>query len=322
MATRGNFAVLAGGSVLIMGVTLLTCFVKNFIYFPLVLLLFLGFAHCFASEINISLRPVLVREDLLLVLGVLGGALISFSLHIQLGLESIVAAALIGMFASLTMGKYAVPIYCGAFVGMASGDLFDSIFLILAAAILTAGLFVYNKSYFNGFGGKLGLIAFAGSLVVAVLGGGGLGGIDLKALEIKRSMVIYVVMGAIFTYLGVVRLNQGAVLASSLSGLTGGLVLPAVYPETGVFLAAAFFCGSFVGMTAPERLPGKIYIALAGLVAGIFLIFTLPVLGGPGGKMGAVAFASTIAVRGLLDLYFLLKAGVRGRWNSALQKNY
>ncbi len=134
-------------------------------------------------------------------------------------------------------------------------------------------------------------------------------------------IIFYTVLGAILTYFGSFRLGQGPVLASALTGLVGGIILPSIFPEVGILLAGAMFCGAFVGMSSPERLPHEGFIAIAALFAGSFFVYSSPYLGGTGGKLGTIAFISTIGVRGLFDLYLQLWVPYRRKIVSLLLKN-
>jgi hypothetical protein len=83
-----------------------------------------------------------------------------------------------------------------------------------------------------------------------------------------------------------VTLGHGAVIASAVVGITGGLVLPQVYLEIGGTLAVVVFCASFAGMSSGERFPRASMMWLVGLVAGLIFVYSMPVGGGAGGKLG------------------------------------
>ena len=75
------------------------------------------------------------------------------------------AASLVALIASLIISAYGVPIYCGAFVGMTSSRLLINYTELSFAAIVAAVLFLLTDRVFNGCGGKLGTIAFTGTLI-------------------------------------------------------------------------------------------------------------------------------------------------------------
>ncbi len=321
MAVMGNFVLMAlvlGG---LLFFSLLTAFVNNFIYFPLLFFAVLGFLFRYAKELKEKIIPKISREDLLLILCVLGGTVITFLLNNHLELGSIIPAALVGLVAALFAGKKAGPIYCGAFVGMACQEVSGTFYSILLAGLLAGGLFVLNKNHFNGFGGKLGILAFTGCLVVFFLRGEEFSSLIIEGSRLKWMIVFYSVLGAVLTYFGSFRLNQGPVLSSALTGLVGGIILPSIFPEVGLLLAGAMFCGAFVGMSSPERLPNEGFIVIAAIFAGIFFVYSSSYLGGTGGKLGAIAFISTIGVRGLADLYLQFWVPYRIKVVSLLLKN-
>ncbi len=322
MAAMGNFVLMALVVGVLAGTTLLTAFVNNFIYFPVLLLSYSGFLFRYARELKVNIGQKFSREDVLIVSGVLGGALVTFFLNNHLELGSVISASLVGLFAAAFVGKKAVPIYCGAFVGMACQEVSGSFYSIVLAGLLTGGLFLINKSYFQGFGGKLGTIAFTGCLAVIFLQGGEFSGKMIEGLHLKWMIVFYTVLGAVLAFFGSVRLGQGPVLASALTGLVGGIILPAVFPETGLLLAGAMFCGAFVGMSSRDRLPNEGFIALAGLLAGIIFVYSSPYLGGTGGKLGTIAFISTLGVRGLWDIYMQFLAPYQTKVFALFLRNF
>jgi len=146
MALMGNFVLMAlvvGGLLLC---SLLGAFVNNFIYFPLLLFSVMGFLFRYAKELKVKIIPKISREDGLITLCVLGGAVVTFILNNHLELGGIIPAALVGLVAALFAGKKAVPIYCGAFVGMAYQEVSGTFYSILLAGLLAGGLFVLNKN--------------------------------------------------------------------------------------------------------------------------------------------------------------------------------
>lgn len=92
--------------------------------------------------------------------------------------------------------------------------------------------------------------------------------------------------------------GNGPVLASSVVGMLGGLVLPVVFPAQGANLAVVAICASFGGMSSRERLPNAWAVLAVGVFTGVVFIFSTPHLGGAGGKLGTIAFGSVLAVSG------------------------
>lgn len=248
-------------------------------------------------------RHLLSRPAVLDFVGVVGGALVTYFVSVDLELGAVIASGLIGLLGALIFPQQAVPIYCGSFVGMSSNALLTTYPEMLLAG-MAAGL-IYNLSVgtLDGFGGKLGTIAFAG----AVLTGLGLGRNFIVAVvpdvALAWQIVLYATAAAVLTYWLSITKKHGAVIGSSMVGLVGGLVLPVLNPQNGALLAVVVICASFTGMSSAKRIPNYLWMTLAGIITGIIFIYSLPVLGGAGGKLGTIAFGAamiTWAIRTLI----------------------
>ena len=97
-----------------------------------------------------------------------GGTLVTVAGVTALGLSPIVAASLVGVAAAVGTRSVAVPVYCGAFVGMTSPKVFGSYWQVTLAAVLAGVLFIVAHPVFHGLGGKLGTTAFVGVSLVAI----------------------------------------------------------------------------------------------------------------------------------------------------------
>ncbi|WP_255194217.1 hypothetical protein [Natronobeatus ordinarius] len=245
-------------------------------------------------------------EDLKTVLSVVLGAVATLAVTAELGVSSIVAAGIVGAVGVVVLADYDVPIYCGAFVGMTSPELFTTYAQAYLAGLLAGLTFVVVRPVFEGFGGKLGTTAFVAAVPVVAFTAAEFHSDPLPEPTTNVLAVGYSIAGAAITYAISVRLGRGPVLASSVVGIVGGLALPAFHPAVGELLAAAVFCASFVGMVSPDRLPGEIRVGLAGAVAGLVFVYTTPYLGGSGGKLGTIAFGACLSVWGLERLWLKL----------------
>jgi len=257
-----------------------------------------------------------VKENIRIFTAVVAGAVITYTLKVNVGLGAVLAAGLVALIASLVLPAYGVPIYCGAFVGMTSSRLLVNHTELSFAAIIAAVLYLLTDRVFRGYGGKLGTIAFAGTLFTGL-------GLEREFIittvpdwELAAQIIIFSAVSATLTYWLSVYLKHGGVVASGIVGLTGGLILPAVYPEpVGNTLAVMVICGSFAGMSGKDRFPHLLQIVFAGWVTGMIFIYSMPLAGGAGGKLGTIAFGSVIAVRGYLN--FLQK--IRSRHKSFIK---
>jgi len=90
-----------------------------------------------------------------------------------------------------------------------------------------------------------------------------------------------------------------AVVASSAIGLSGASL---AYLFSNPHLAPVIFAGSFVGMTALSLTSIPI-IALAGASAGLIYTLTLNIFAGYGGRLGTIAFVSTVVIVWITSLF-------------------
>lgn len=259
--------------------------------------------------------PLLAKSALLNFGSVVGGGLATYMVSVDLGLGAVAASGLVGLLGAVILPQWAAAIYCGSFVGMVSPALLDCYSSVLLASVVGGVVYVLSAEALQGFGGKLGTIAFSGT----VLAGLGLG-CDFTPVPVLSGPVAWHVLlcatvAAVVTYWLSVDLGRGPVMGSSVVGLAGGLVLPAMAPQVGSLLAVVVICASFTGMTSQQRIPHHLWMTLAGMVTGIVFIYSLPVLGGAGGKLGTIAFGASMgtwAFRTLLGRIELLPSGLSG----------
>ena len=235
--------------------------------------------------------------------GVVGGALTTYALSVDLGLGAVVAAGVIGLLGALIFPEQGVPIYCGAFVGMVSPDLLNSLPHVLLAGVIGGLVFVLSTGVLDGFGGKLGTIAFTGTVVAPLLLQCEFCPAAIPPVPVAWQIMVVSIVAGVGTYWVSITLGHGAVVASSVvGGVVAGLLLPAVLPETGPLLAVVAICASFTGMSSPERIPNYVWMTLASVSTGLIFIYTQPVLGGAGGKLGTIAFGSAMVAFTLKSL--------------------
>ena len=262
------------------------------------------------SEISFNgKKPVesfLKITDLYSFIVVFAGTLSTFFLGtlLGLGLGAVVASGLVGVFATLIIPKYDVPAICGSYAGMASCSFFISYDQIVIAGIIAGLVFVICKNVFNGFGGKLGTIALLGCIFGSFFTASGylpMG--PIPGWATARYLLFYSVLAAVVTYILNVRLKHSPVISSGSIGILSGLIMPVIYPEIGGMIAIMMYCSSFAGMSSQKRIPNEIYIAIAGAICAFIYVYSFPYFGGTGGKLGTIAFASVIIVRGIIDIF-------------------
>lgn len=117
-------------------------------------------------------------EDAYLILFAVLGAVATFYLNTKINLGSIISASLVGFIASFApnfdkkssiLKEFPAAVYCGSFVGMTSSQVAPNIKFILFAGFIAGAILMLSKNIFNGFGGKLGTIAFGGVAITSVL---------------------------------------------------------------------------------------------------------------------------------------------------------
>ncbi|MEF8786979.1 MAG: hypothetical protein V5A45_13675 [Haloarculaceae archaeon] len=230
---------------------------------------------------------------------------LTFFISTSLGQGPVVASALVGLLAALTVGEQAAPAYCGSFVGMVSTAVLPTLGPVALASLVAAGIYVLAKRVFNGFGGKLGTTAFVGCTAVIVPSSYTYAPASVLTAELAVAAIVAATIGAVAAFSLSVRYDYGAVVGSAAVGLAAGLLAPPAFgPGLGGVVAAAAFAGSFVGMVSETRLPSLVLVAVAGLLSGLVYVGVSPIFGGSGGKLGTVAFTAclvTWAVDAALD---------------------
>lgn len=319
----GRIISLTGFTILV--ITTFTLFLSNFAealnydYFVIFTIINLAALAGLAYETKLEFRSIILekfpfrfrRSDAENFAAVLAGAVAAFHISAALNLGPVAAAGVTGLTASVILPRHDVPAYCGAFVGMSCPVAFGCYPCLLAAGLIAGAVFVISKNTLNGFGGKLGTIAFFGAVsALFLMGNAGKPGV-IPALDVKIYIVAYSILAATITFLVSIRLGKGPVFASSFVGLLGGLLLPQIYPQFGEILGVIVICASFAGMSSPERITTNMQMIGAGILSGIFFIYTLTHFPGAGGKLGTIAFMSCITVRGWADIYRKARSGLR-----------
>ncbi len=135
-----------------------------------ILSLLLAYLYLFRTKDQLS------KFSWSLSLGVLGGALLTGFLNIEIGLGGVIASAVVGLLGVLLKKLFknapqllAPAIYCGSFIGMTKAFI-EPYYLVISLAGIISGLFFsISQFWFQGFGGKLGSIAFVGMLFSLLL---------------------------------------------------------------------------------------------------------------------------------------------------------
>ncbi|XMB72922.1 hypothetical protein RJI07_03185 [Mycoplasmatota bacterium WC30] len=110
---------------------------------------------------------------------------------------------------------------------------------------------------------------------------------------------LFVILGVMATYTVVHFFGISVVLASCSIGLLGHFIIKK--------FEVAIYCGSFAGMVSVVMFNFYEVLALAFICAFIYIL-TKPIFSGYGGKLGTVAFMSSLIVHSLFGDEFLVVA--------------
>ena len=224
-------------------------------------------------------------------------------------------------------GQQPAAVFCGTFAGMTSFAAFFnqapsgpgfSILINVSTAILTGILYVlvmYSgqklpNRLFNGYGGRLGAIAFAGSAVCLMTAGLliRLSSPHFQLLVVKEgavpsgtahlAMILTSAAGSFFTRRFTRNINStipglNVVLSASVCGFGGGVIL-LFLPLWGPVASLYWYAGNFAGMSSRPILGSDASILLAGAITGIFLGGLHGYASGVGGLLGFSAFLAVI----------------------------
>lgn len=259
----------------------------------------------FIEAKRLWLSPLDKVERVLLIsqgLAVIAGGLTAYALSHELGLGPVIAASLVGLLASLIWPQTSIAAYCGAFVGMTSNILFFNYWEVTLAGLIAAVVFTLTQDIFRGVGGKLGTIALVGTALTGLSLNREFLILPIGDWQVNALVMATAMLATPITFYFNINRKHGPVLASAIVGLAGGLILPAVLPQFGATLAVVSICASFAGMTSKERCPDFWHIFITGFFTGVTFVYSTPLLGGAGGKLGTIAFGAVLGTCGLKRL--------------------
>ncbi|GAA0286071.1 hypothetical protein [Halobacterium noricense] len=246
--------------------------------------------------------PLHVRDAGVTVAATVLGSVATYALSVHAGLGPVLASAGVGLVAGLAAPSIAVAVYCGSFVGMASPALFPTSVGVATGGFAAGIGLVTADGVFDGVGGKLGTLAFAGCLAAAAATTATFhSATTLPTSVLLVTAPVAAVAAVVAFYLHAER-GHSTVVASALVGVLAVALRPAFSLATDAPLAAVAFCASFVGMSAPRRLHDGRVVALAGALAAVIYLLTSRVFGGAGGKLGTTAFVACTAVVGVVEV--------------------
>lgn len=268
-------------------------------------LFFIGAYFIIKESVKVPSKKIIFLsfESLFVFLGVV----ITFEFAKVNYITAVIASAFVGLFASLFIRKYATPIYCGSFSGMSSAIIFNRYEIILVA-LLCAIIYAFFITILDGFGGRLGTIAFFSSSITSLIFGKTT---LMESVSINSFLLILVSIAGILIPLVIQRvLKQTSVFASAFPSLFLAFIISIIAPEQSVY-SAVFFTASFVGMSSQALISNYYKSLIIGvIVAFIFLTF-FNHYNGFGGKMGLMAFISLVIYIGLSKMLIQSKIYIK-----------
>ena len=248
------------------------------------------------------------------LLALTGGTYLTFFLNHSFGIGGVLASSTVGLAGAWAVRKYAAAIYCGSFIGMACSIIFSNPLSLLLASIISGALFILSSNIFVGYGGKLGFMAFAGTYSASALIGTPLRTIDPLSRNLYFLVFLFVIIAGMATYVLQKALEMDAVTASALVGL----VIALLFPDATHTVVVAAFCATFTGMVSPVRVSTYRQMLFLSVLTGILFIAAFSLFDGSGGKLGAIAFLSTVSGSGMITGLKL----IRKRLQCSNEKSY
>ncbi|MDR5590527.1 hypothetical protein [Christiangramia sp. SM2212] len=148
---------------------------KSSVIFLLCLVAFLGIFYFRNFKADHS---VFKRIDLLLVFLSILGAIITYALNVAYEFGAVLSAGIVGLLSSFIplmnkrsdlLRELPVAIYCGSFAGMTAPMIANGYLFIALAGFFTGLILIISKGTLQGFGGKLGTIAFGGVITISMI---------------------------------------------------------------------------------------------------------------------------------------------------------
>lgn len=272
--------------------------------FVMMVLLILNFLYFALKTIGQNVNNdkwEISKEDWIDFLFAYFASIFTYNLAMFDQISAVFASALVGLVGSSVFKKYEKAIFAGSFLGMAEATIFGAWGFILAALIM-AIVYVFSKPLFKGFAGKLGTVAFSGAVIAYFLQDlTPLQGINFSLTE-GIYLIIASVAGAIITRVFSQIEGVSVVQASSVVGILFVILFDYEIFSISPYIAIAGFGGSFVGMTDKKHLNKIWMVGTGGLIFGIIYYLSSGVLLGFGGKLGTIAFLSTVITIGFFKL--------------------
>jgi len=292
---------------------------------PLVLVVVVALFTIFGAVAALRTSRAVSRPRLVDILVATAATGASLFLTREMGMRPLVAAAMIAVLLGVAAlddgpldGMSSSAGYSGAVVGLLAPSITIAGYWVVAAGAVAGLLWsLIGPAVFDGVGGRMGVVAYMGSAAIypiADLVGANHNAVIIPSVGGMAHAAI-IPIGAIAAVVIWVLVNVrgwGFVLSSGLTSLIvcGVIGMSDMGPLEPV-LAAAWFGGTLVGSTSPERLPNPAWLALAGALYGAFMLHFQGPLQGHVGVIGATGTIACLAVIGLHGLVVRMRERTR-----------
>ncbi|WP_299008035.1 hypothetical protein [uncultured Tenacibaculum sp.] len=165
---------------------------------------------------------------------------------------------------------------------------FSIIFLVLTQFAFITALLLEHKNVLT--------VIFLTTLITALIIYTYIKFFKIKEVDFEPFYVmIFVIAGALLTSYLHLFTPLNSVLAATLIGTIASF-LPNLNKKSKVLqnIPNAMYCGCFVGMSQKHVAIDYSFILIAGMIAGIFYMFSKNLFHGVGGKLGTLAFGSVV----------------------------
>lgn len=255
----------------------------------------------------LALRPAALSS----VLPAIAGAALGHAPMALAGLHPALAGALAGTACAalpvLGLRKasaWVAPFYVGVFAGTSAAVIPHGFGWVLFAGAIAGVLWSALADAWAGIGGKMGLIGFVSATTTVLLSELVVGNhpptLPMQVVDLGHEMSVpLAALAAITTRWLAARWQWSGVAASALPTALVGTALFGLESSLAGPLTAAWYGGSFVGMTQPARLQSLPALALTAVVFGVVLLRLQSTMVGWGGVLGSTACTCVLASLGL-----------------------
>lgn len=229
---------------------------------------------------------------------VFAGVILTYEISYLFSFSSVLSSASIGFFGFLFFRKYSIGIYCGSFAGMMSYAILNHYQMVMVGIVCVV-FYQIIKTILDGYGGRLGAIAFVSTALVSFVFAKSM--LEIEVEVIWYLVFVFAVVGSMISSFIHNQLGKSAVLASALPSLILAIFIDFLFPNLGVY-SGIFFTASFVGMSDKNVIPNWKISLIIDIILGIIFLLFLDYFNGFGGKMGLMALTSIMVSQGVFWL--------------------